>query len=151
LVVDWYDFAKDIVHREADRVVTRHRLDAEAPYFRDHFPGRPVLPGVLATEALLQAGRVLLSGQFAGGERWVLGSARAIRFSRFLEPGQWMVCDVKLLEASADQARIAAICGVSEGAQIALEAVGDLPQVASGRLVLRPARLGGWAPVAQAP
>ena len=149
--MDWYAFAQDVVHREPQRVVTRHGLTAEAPFFRDHFPGRPVMPGVLVTEAVLQAGRLLLGDRVAGGERWVLGAARAIRFSRFLEPGQWLVCDVSLMESSTDHARVRAACGVSERAEIDLDAIEALPQAASGRFVLRPPRVGGRASVAQAP
>jgi 3-hydroxyacyl-[acyl-carrier-protein] dehydratase len=145
--VDWYAFVDDVVLHEPERVVTRHRLDETDPFFRDHFPGRPVLPGVLATEALVQAGRVLLEGHVEGGLRWVLGSAKAVRFSRFLTPGQWLVCDVRLLSATPEEAKLAVAGLVGEGGEIDVAALDGLPTAVSGRLVLRPARFGpAWNP-----
>ena len=149
--VDWYAFAHDVLMREPDRVVTRHRLDEQDPFFRDHFPGRPVLPGVLAIEAMLQAGRTLLAQHHEDGGRWVLASSRALRFSRFLSPGQWLVCQVRLLEDEPANATVAASCfaldASESGSEIdagsELDAIDGLSTVVSGRLVLRPARLGG--------
>ncbi|UYV12192.1 MAG: hypothetical protein NCW75_12930 [Phycisphaera sp.] len=145
--MDWYAFVDDILLHEPERVVTRHRLDQGDPFFRDHFPGRPVLPGVLATEALVQASRILLGDHVEGAARWVLGSARAVRFSKFLTPGQWLVCDVKLLRASAEEAKVAVAGLVADEAECDLGTLGGLPTAISGRLVLRPARIGGaWNP-----
>lgn len=138
LPVDWYALIDDVLLREPDRVVTRHRLDAGDPFFRDHFPGRPVLPGVLATEALVQAGRVLLEGSPG---RWVLGSARAVRFSRFLEPGQWLVADVRLLGATPGEAKLAVSGHASDDGRCDPADLAALPTAVSGRLTLRLARL----------
>lgn len=143
----WYAFVDDILLHEPERVVTRHRLDPSDPFFRDHFPGRPVLPGVLATEALVQASRIVLDGHVEGAGRWVLGSARAVRFSKFLTPGQWLVCDVKLLGVSTEEAKLAVAGHVCEDGECDTEALDSLPAAVSGRLVLRPARFGAaWNP-----
>lgn len=142
LPVDWYALIDDVVLREPERVVTRHRLDASDPFFRDHFPGRPVLPGVLATEALVQAARLLLEGHAEGAHRWVLGSAKAVRFSRFLTPGQWLVCDVKLLSASPEEAKVAVTGLVDADGRGGKASFEGLPTAVSGRLMLRPARFG---------
>ena len=144
--MDWYAFVDGIVLREPDRIVTRHKLDPSDPFFRDHFPGRPVLPGVLVTEALLQAGRALLEHRINGGDRWVLGSVRAMRFSRFLEPGQWLVADVRLIDLEDDRARLAATCLLAEGDGVDAGALEGLAQAASGRVELRPVRLAGPHP-----
>ncbi|MEQ8843248.1 MAG: hypothetical protein RIB58_00205 [Phycisphaerales bacterium] len=141
--MDWYAFVDEILLQEADRVVTIHRLLERAPYFRDHFPGRPVLPGVLATEAMVQAGRLLLGRSRADAGRWVLGSARALRFSRFLSPGQWLVCDVRLKEASDDRCSLAASCLAAFEAPTDASALDTLETAVSGRLVLRRAILAG--------
>jgi 3-hydroxyacyl-[acyl-carrier-protein] dehydratase len=56
-----FRFVDRIVHFEAGR-----RIEAELdlrpsePYFAGHFPGRPLMPGVLITEALAQVGGLLL-------------------------------------------------------------------------------------------
>lgn len=138
--MDWYAPIDDVLLHERDRVVTRRRLDPAEPYFRDHFPGRPVLPGVLAIESLVRAGRVLLGAHAEGADRWVLASARAVRFSSFLTPGQWLVCDVKLVKQDDASATIAATAFACDQEACDLAGVEGLPPAVSGRLVLRPAR-----------
>lgn len=138
---DWYALLDDVLLREPDRVVTVHQLAESDPFFRDHFPGRPVLPGVLATEALLQACREMLAGQVEDGGRWVLDSAKALRFSQFLTPSQWLVCDVKLLDLGDQQAKIAASGYACDERPGSADALDGLSAAVSGRLVLRPIRL----------
>jgi|GEM_PF-774950 len=145
--MDWYVFVDDVVLREPERIVTRHRLDESDQFFRDHFPGRPVFPGVLATEALVQAGRLLLEGHVEDAKRWVLGSARAVRFSKFLTPGQWLVCDAKLLSVAPEEAKVAVTVLVGPDAECDVAALDGLPTAVSGRLTLRPSRLAAaWNP-----
>jgi beta-hydroxyacyl-ACP dehydratase FabZ len=48
---------------DADRIVARKSLAADDPCFAGHFPGHPVMPGVLIVEALAQAGAVLAARQ----------------------------------------------------------------------------------------
>ncbi len=138
--MDWYALIDDILVREPQRVVTRHRLDGADPFFRDHFPGRPVLPGVLAIEALVQAGRVLLESRVDQADRWVLGSARAVRFSSFLRPGQWLVCEVGLANLAGEEATISATGRACDDGDMDLDDLKALPAAVTGRLVLRRAR-----------
>ena len=44
---------------DGDRIVARKTVAADEPFFRGHFPGHPIMPGVLIIEALAQAGAVL--------------------------------------------------------------------------------------------
>jgi len=79
----------EVIEASASRVMTVKRVRAEEEYLRDHFPGFPVLPGVLMLESMVQAARVWLErggGRHDGGA-WVLGKVQAMKFGTFLRPG----------------------------------------------------------------
>jgi beta-hydroxyacyl-ACP dehydratase FabZ len=48
---------------ESDRIVARKTVAAAEPLLRGHFPGHPIMPGVLIIEALAQAGALLAARQ----------------------------------------------------------------------------------------
>jgi beta-hydroxyacyl-ACP dehydratase FabZ len=48
---------------EADKIVARKMVTANEPFFEGHFPGNPIMPGVLIVEALAQAGALLVAPQ----------------------------------------------------------------------------------------
>jgi 3-hydroxyacyl-[acyl-carrier-protein] dehydratase len=64
-------------------------LSLAEEYLADHFPGFPVLPGVLMLECLVQAGGWLIrhSEQFAPSTI-LLKEARALKFNSFVSPGK---------------------------------------------------------------
>ncbi len=70
------------------------------PFFQGHFPGHPVMPGVLVLEALAQAGGLLTQlsePQCAPGEErlYYLVKIDNARFSRIVVPGDQLVLDVR--------------------------------------------------------
>jgi 3-hydroxyacyl-[acyl-carrier-protein] dehydratase len=48
---------------DGDRIVARKMVAADEPFLQGHFPGHPIMPGVLILEALAQAGAVLAARQ----------------------------------------------------------------------------------------
>ena len=55
---DPFRFVDEILEIDEDHVVATHRFRPEADFYRGHFPGQPVTPGVLLIEAMAQAGVV---------------------------------------------------------------------------------------------
>jgi 3-hydroxyacyl-[acyl-carrier-protein] dehydratase len=85
------------------RVLAVKNVSINEPFFQGHFPGHPVMPGVLVLEALAQAGGLLtqLSAAAAGavnGEEklFYLVKIDNARFSRMVVPGDRLMLEVKL-------------------------------------------------------
>jgi 3-hydroxyacyl-[acyl-carrier-protein] dehydratase len=70
------------------------------PFFQGHFPGRPVMPGVLVVEAMAQAGGLLSQLSNAGGSSrdklFYLVKVDKARFSKMVVPGDQLELDVEL-------------------------------------------------------
>lgn len=81
-----------------ERIVAAKALAFNEEFFRDHFPGMPVLPGAMILEGFVQAARRCLAAARDGHDQWVLHAAEAARFNRFAAPGE-----VLLLEAEKDR------------------------------------------------
>jgi 3-hydroxyacyl-[acyl-carrier-protein] dehydratase len=71
------------------------------PFFQGHFPGEPVMPGVLQLEALAQAGALLAEGMkpFDASKKiiYLLGFD-AVRFRRVVTPGDRLELHVKVVK-----------------------------------------------------
>lgn len=68
-------------------------------YLADHFPGFPVMPGVLMLEALVQAGAWLIRDMDDFAHSVILlRQARTIKYGSFVEPGRRLVLQVELLK-----------------------------------------------------
>ena len=83
-------------------VVTLKNVTMNEPFFQGHFPGHPVMPGVLVLEALAQAGglltqltRVAADGP-ASDNMFYLVKIDAAKFSRMIVPGERIELEVVL-------------------------------------------------------
>ena len=69
-------------------------------YFQGHFPGEPIMPGVLITEALAQTGAVaILSMPENKGENALFGGIDKMRFKQKVVPGDVLKLEVKIIKS----------------------------------------------------
>ena len=70
------------------RVVARKRIRDDEWYLAGHFPGRPIMPGVLLVEAMAQTGAVaVLADEANRGKLALFAGIDDVRFKRIVEPG----------------------------------------------------------------
>jgi 3-hydroxyacyl-[acyl-carrier-protein] dehydratase len=95
-------FVDEIIAETDDTLTTRRRVRPEEDYFKGHYPGNPIMPGVLICEAVFQSGCVFLSKRFAAkGEdlsRYtpVLTRITEVKFKSPVKPGDELIIVVKL-------------------------------------------------------
>ena len=82
------------------RVVARKRVREDEWYLAGHFPGRPIMPGVLMVEAMAQAGAVAVLAEEANrGKLALFAGIDDVRFKRIVQPGDELeiTCEVERL------------------------------------------------------
>lgn len=91
------------------RIAAVKTLSMAEEYLADHFPGFPVLPGVLMLEAMTQAGAWLIrASEDFRHSVVVLKEARNVKYGQFVEPGQTLVVTAEILEQTEDETTLKA-------------------------------------------
>ena len=84
----WVD---EIIAVDSDRITTRKTIPTDLDIFSGHYPGNPLMPGVLLCEAVFQSGALLMSHRqedSTGSDRVpVLTRIEGARFKRMVGPG----------------------------------------------------------------
>lgn len=89
------------------RITAVKNVSMAEEYLADHFPGFPVLPGVLMLEAMVQAGAWLIRAteDFAHSTI-LLKEARNAKFASFVEPGRQLVVTAEIVGSAPDETRL---------------------------------------------
>ncbi len=100
-------------------IETLKNVSINEPFFQGHFPGRPIMPGVLILEALAQAGGVLYAFTNGIDERdpdtfFVFASADDVRFKHPVHPGDQLTKKVTLIRQKKNFMKIAAEAWVGD-------------------------------------
>ncbi|HEX6310754.1 MAG TPA: 3-hydroxyacyl-ACP dehydratase FabZ [Acidimicrobiia bacterium] len=89
-------------HDPGVSIQARYRVTGDEAFLPGHFPGNPVLPGVIQLEALAQTGAIaLLADERYAGRLPLFGGVEKVRFRRLVRPGDELVLRVALERLSA--------------------------------------------------
>lgn len=96
-----YPFAlvdRIIEYVPGERATGIKNVSINEPHFQGHFPGRPLMPGVLIVEAMAQVGGIIVT-QLPGmeGKLFVFAGIEKVRFRRPVVPGDRIIMRVELL------------------------------------------------------
>ena len=100
-----FRFVDEIVEVDEEHIVSRYTFRPEADFYRGHFPGNPITPGVLLIEAMAQTGVVALGIYLVAREKGVEEVRRVLtvftdvtaEFSGVVRPGDTVTISARKL------------------------------------------------------
>jgi UDP-3-O-[3-hydroxymyristoyl] N-acetylglucosamine deacetylase / 3-hydroxyacyl-[acyl-carrier-protein] dehydratase len=91
-----------------DQLVALKNVTINEPHFQGHYPGNPVLPGVLQLESMAQAAGILMLRKIsAEGKTALFMSGDKIKFRRAVRPGDQLVIDVRMTKSRGNKIGVA--------------------------------------------
>ncbi len=91
----------EVVEKTEKHIVTRKTFRDDEYFTQGHYPGNPIVPGIILCEVGMQSGAILLS-QFAGEGVPVATRMNDVRFRQMVKPGDTVEVYVELIEQLAN-------------------------------------------------
>jgi 3-hydroxyacyl-[acyl-carrier-protein] dehydratase len=94
-------YIEEIVSKEDKSITTSKMITGDEDFFKGHFPGDPIMPGVLICEAAFQTGALLMSYIMEGGiagKTAVVSRIQSAKFKNMVRPGDEMHMTVSLVD-----------------------------------------------------
>jgi beta-hydroxyacyl-ACP dehydratase FabZ len=99
---------------EGKRIVGLKNVTINEPFFQGHFPGHPIMPGVLIIEAMAQVGGVLLMGSTPLPDTKVVyfTSLNNVKWRRPVKPGDQLRFEVEVLQIRGTMVKMSGVAKV---------------------------------------
>ncbi len=127
-IFDIHSILQDLPHRypfllvdrvvefvKSERIVALKNVTINEPFFQGHFPGLPIMPGVLIVEAMGQAGGILVIQSQAADNRgkpiYFMGFDK-VRFRKPVVPGDQLVLELEMLKLRSKVVKMAGVAKV---------------------------------------
>ena len=98
-----------------DKITALKNVTVNEPFFQGHFPGRPIMAGVLIIEAMAQAGGILayLTGSVEQRNRLIyFMGVDKVRFRKPVVPGDQIIIEAKIIKFRSKAAKMSGIATV---------------------------------------
>lgn len=105
-----------VLELESGRILGLKNVTFNEPFFNGHFPGAPVMPGVLIIEALAQCGALLFMKDIPDRDKklFYFGGIDKARFRKPVVPGDQLMMEVTVIQRRANTAKLHGIARVGD-------------------------------------
>ncbi len=98
---------------EGNKITAVKQVTMGEPYFQGHFPGHPIMPGVLQLEAIAQVAGILMMRQAENaGKLAYFMSAESVKWRKPVRPGDSMTIDVEMTKSRGKIGKAKGVCSV---------------------------------------
>lgn len=114
-----------VLELEDDRIVTLKNVTVNEEFFNGHFPGAPIMPGVLQVEALAQSGAIMIMKKNVDDPEntlMVFTGIKSAKFRKSVVPGDQLIMEVTLTNQRRNFITMTGIAKVDDNIVCELEA-----------------------------
>ena len=100
-----------VIKIDGNKVTAVKNVSVNEPYFQGHFPGHPIMPGVMQLEAIAQAAGILTLKQAENlGKLAYFMSAESVKWRKPVRPGDTLVIEVELTKSRGRIGKAKGVC-----------------------------------------
>ena len=115
-------FVDRVTEETQDSIKAEKFIDPKEPFFQDHYPERPIMPGVLIFESIFQTGAIMMGKRIANeGRIPVLTRVNNIKLKHAVNPGDTLQIEVKLNDLISSAAYMSGKASVNGKTAVTLE------------------------------
>lgn len=92
-------FVDKVVERKDKTITTQYLVKGTEEFFKGHFPGNPIMPGVILQEAIFQSGAALMAQLNQEPGLGVVTRVQNAKFKNMVKPGDLLDMEVELVES----------------------------------------------------